>query len=43
MKDVYEQGYYAKSINYSEPPPPPAFSEQELEWMKPNLRKICGD
>lgn len=34
FKDVYEQGAFERSVNYSEAPPPPAFTEEELEWMK---------
>lgn len=34
LRDVYEQGFYQKSIDYRELPPPPAFSEAELLWMR---------
>ncbi len=34
MKDLYEQGRFEKSIDYSEKPPPPNFSETDLAWMK---------
>lgn len=34
LRDVYEQGFYQKSVNYAELPPPPAFSEAELLWMR---------
>ncbi|MEZ4960021.1 MAG: DUF4058 family protein [Saprospiraceae bacterium] len=34
MKDLYEQGVFEKSIDYGEAPPPPAFSEKEVDWMK---------
>ncbi|MEZ4939637.1 MAG: DUF4058 family protein [Saprospiraceae bacterium] len=34
MKDMYEQGLFEKSINYSELPPPPAFTPEELDWLK---------
>lgn len=34
LKDLYEQRSFEKSINYAETPPPPAFSEADLEWMK---------
>lgn len=34
LKDLYQQGAFEKSVDYNEAPPPPAFSEEELEWMK---------
>lgn len=34
LDDVYDQGFFAKSINYREMPPLPAFTEQELVWIK---------
>lgn len=34
LRDVYEQGFYQKSIDYRELPPPPAFSEAELLWIR---------
>lgn len=34
MKDLYEQRRFEKSIDYGEKPPPPAFSEADLAWMK---------
>jgi hypothetical protein len=34
LREVYEQGYYSKSINYGELPPPPAFPRADLAWMK---------
>ena len=34
MKDLYEQGAFGKSIDYSGMPPPPAFMPEELAWMK---------
>ncbi|MFZ2898700.1 MAG: DUF4058 family protein [Saprospiraceae bacterium] len=34
LRDVYEQGFYQKSVNYTELPPPPAFSEAELLRMR---------
>lgn len=34
LKDLYEQCVYEKSIDYSEAPPPPAFSEEDLTWMR---------
>lgn len=34
LKDLYEQRQFEKSIDYSEMPPPPAFSEEDLAWMR---------
>lgn len=34
MKDLYDQGAFHKSINYTEMPPPPAFTAEETVWMK---------
>ena len=34
LKELYEQRALDKSIDYSEAPPSPAFSEEELEWMR---------
>lgn len=34
LKDLYEQRALDKSIDYSEAPPPPAFSEEEQQWMQ---------
>ncbi len=34
LKDLYNQGLFEKSINYKEPPPPPAFTAEELKWME---------
>lgn len=34
FNDLYEQGVFERSVDYSEAPPPPAFSEEEVEWMK---------
>jgi hypothetical protein len=33
LKDLYEQRSFEKSIDYADSPPPPAFSEADLEWM----------
>jgi hypothetical protein len=38
LTDVYNQGRFEKSVNYQELPPPPAFSEEELGWMRDFLR-----
>ena len=34
MKELYEQGAFEKSIDYSETPPPPVFTEEERDWMR---------
>lgn len=34
LKDLYEQRDLGKAIDYGETPPPPAFSETDLQWMK---------
>ncbi len=34
MKDMYEQGLFERSIDYSENPPSPPFSKEDIEWMK---------
>ncbi|MCC6725207.1 MAG: DUF4058 family protein [Saprospiraceae bacterium] len=33
LKDLYEQGAFWKSIDYSETSPPPAFTPEETAWM----------
>lgn len=34
LKEMYLQRAFEKSINYNELPPPPAFTPEELDWMK---------
>ncbi len=34
LKDLYDQGFYEKSVNYGVEPPRPAFSETDLAWIK---------
>ncbi len=34
LKDLYSQRSLEKSIDYTETPPPPVFSKDELEWIK---------
>lgn len=34
LRIIYERSLYQLSINYNEPPPPPAFSDEEKAWMK---------
>ena len=34
LKDLYEQRSFEKSIDYSETPPPPVFSPEDMKWMK---------
>lgn len=31
---IYDRGLYQLSIDYSQPPAPPAFGEEEIAWMK---------
>ena len=33
FKDLYQQGVFEKSIDYTEMPPPPAFTEEEIQWI----------
>lgn len=33
MKDLYEQGAFEESVDYSEAPPPPVFTTDELAWI----------
>jgi hypothetical protein len=33
VASVYERGAYASQIDYSQPPPPPNLSEEELAWL----------
>jgi len=35
---VYERGAYARLIDYSQPPPPPAFPDAEAAWLDEHLR-----
>ena len=35
----FERGLYDLEIDYSEIPPPPVFSENDLEWMKNRFKK----
>lgn len=35
---VYERGGYATLIDYSQPPPPPAFSDADSAWLDEHLR-----
>ncbi|HMQ47056.1 MAG TPA: DUF4058 family protein [Saprospiraceae bacterium] len=34
LSDLFEQRAFNKLIDYRETPPPPAFSEKEIDWMK---------
>lgn len=39
FEDAAQQGYYNEAINYDEEPPPPAFSDEDKEWLKGILRE----
>jgi len=41
LKQVYERSRYHLSIDYQETPPPPAFTEEEQQWLR-ELLKIKG-
>jgi hypothetical protein len=34
MADIYDEAAYDLSIDYSQPPPPPALSEADAQWMQ---------
>lgn len=34
MADIYDEAAYDLSIDYSQPPPPPALSEEDVRWMQ---------
>ena len=34
LNDIYEEAGYDLSIDYSQPPPPPSFSEADLRWIE---------
>lgn len=37
LNDMYEQRAMDKSIDYTDTPPPPAFSKEELDWLKQQI------
>jgi hypothetical protein len=39
LADVYDSASYEKSINYAEPPPPPAFAPADLRWTEERARR----
>ncbi len=39
MADIYDEAAYDLSIDYSQPPPPPALSEAEALWMQKLLNQ----
>jgi hypothetical protein len=38
MAEVYEEAAYDLSVNYSEPPPPPALSATEQKWVQQSIQ-----
>lgn len=36
LRDIYDRSRYDLSIDYGEPPPPPALTEAEIFWIKEN-------
>jgi hypothetical protein len=39
VASVYERGAYASQINYQQPPPPPALSKPEADWLEALLHQ----
>jgi hypothetical protein len=37
LRDIYDEAAYDLSLNYNEPPPPPAFSAEESGWITNRL------
>lgn len=40
LRDIYDEAFYNLSINYREVPPPPKFSETDLQWVDSLLSEI---
>ncbi len=40
MADIYEEAAYDLSIDYSQPPPPPALSEADGRWMRTLINEL---
>jgi hypothetical protein len=39
VASVYERGAYGVRINYTEPPPPPALTAEQAQWVETRLRE----
>jgi hypothetical protein len=39
VASVYERGAYGVRINYAEPPPPPALTAEQAQWVETRLRE----
>ncbi len=37
IRNIYDEAAYDLSINYTQPPPPPEFSEADIQWMQANV------
>ena len=40
VASVYERGAYASQIDYRQPPPPPALSTSEADWLRALLPQM---
>jgi Protein of unknown function (DUF4058) len=40
LNAIYDEAGYDLSINYTQPPPPPALSDEDIEWMSAQLGKL---
>jgi hypothetical protein len=40
MADIYDEAAYDLSIDYSQPPPPPALSEEDARWMRTLINEL---
>ncbi|MEI2580351.1 DUF4058 family protein [Scytonema sp. PRP1] len=39
LQAIYDEAGYDLSIDYTQTPPPPAFSKADIEWMQTRLGK----
>ncbi|MBK7478114.1 MAG: DUF4058 family protein [Haliscomenobacter sp.] len=39
LRIVYERSLYQLSIDYTQLPPPPEFTESDLEWMRSVIKR----
>lgn len=39
LRAIYDEAAYDLSIDYRQPPPPPAFSELDMEWLRSQIEK----